>query len=134
MEPMSWRHFLFSFEGRIRRADYWKRWMLPVFIVLLILGIIDVALETENALSILASLALFYPGLAVNAKRCHDRGRSGWFLLINLLPLIGVIWYFVETGFLRGTIGDNRFGPDPVPGEPAAPPAPSPAAPPPTSG
>ncbi|HAE49771.1 MAG TPA: DUF805 domain-containing protein, partial [Tistrella mobilis] len=52
--------------------------------------------------------------LAIGARRCHDRGRSGWFQLIMLIPLIGWIWLLVEIGFLRGTEGPNRFGPDPL--------------------
>jgi uncharacterized membrane protein YhaH (DUF805 family) len=47
------------------------------------------------------------------AKRCHDRDRSGWFQLIVLIPILGALWLLVELGFLRGTIGANRFGPDP---------------------
>ena len=54
--------------------------------------------------------------IAINAKRCHDRGRSGWFQLINLIPLIGQTWLFIETGLLKGTEGENRFGADPLAG------------------
>ncbi|MAD39833.1 MAG: hypothetical protein CMO30_03750 [Tistrella sp.] len=62
----------------------------------------------------LFSLAAIWPSLAIGARRCHDRGRSGWFQLIMLIPLIGWIWLLVEIGFLRGTEGPNRFGPDPL--------------------
>jgi uncharacterized membrane protein YhaH (DUF805 family) len=61
-------------------------------------------------------LAVIVPGFAGLAKRCHDRDRSGWFQLISLIPLIGSIWLLVEVGFLRGTPGPNRFGPDPLAG------------------
>ncbi len=56
-----------------------------------------------------------WTSLAVGAKRCHDRGRSGWFQLITLIPLIGSLWLFVELGLLKGKEGENRFGPDPLP-------------------
>ncbi|MEE9544269.1 MAG: DUF805 domain-containing protein [Rhodospirillales bacterium] len=56
----------------------------------------------------------FWTSLAVGAKRCHDRGRSGWFQLISLIPLIGSLWLLVELGFLKGKEGENRFGPDPL--------------------
>lgn len=60
-------------------------------------------------------IAAFWPNLAVGIKRCHDRGRSGWFLLIGLVPLLN-LWLAVELMFLRGTVGSNRFGPDPLDG------------------
>jgi uncharacterized membrane protein YhaH (DUF805 family) len=47
-------------------------------------------------------------------KRSHDRDRSGWFILLFLVPLLN-LWPLIELLFLRGTIGSNRFGPDPVP-------------------
>lgn len=50
----------------------------------------------------------------IEVKRCHDRGRSGWFLLINFIPIIGALWLWVELCFLRGTKGPSRFGPDPL--------------------
>ena len=51
---------------------------------------------------------------AVMVKRCHDRDKTGWFIFIMLVPLIGPIWLLVELGFLRGTTGPNRYGPDPL--------------------
>ena len=48
----------------------------------------------------------------INVKRWHDRDKSGWWVLIGLIPLIGAIWALVELGFLKGTYGKNRFGPD----------------------
>ena len=60
-------------------------------------------------------MAVLYPWIAVGIKRCHDRNRTGWFLLIGLIPLVS-IWLVVELGFLRGTVGQNRFGPDPLAG------------------
>ena len=53
-------------------------------------------------------------GLSVQVKRWHDRGKSGWWGLINLIPIIGQVWVFIECGVLRSTAGDNRFGRDSV--------------------
>jgi len=53
--------------------------------------------------------------LAVNCKRWHDLNKSGWWSLINLIPIVGQIWLFIELGFLKGTPGSNRFGEDPGP-------------------
>ncbi len=61
-------------------------------------------------------LPLYWIGLAVTVKRSHDRDKSGWWILIALIPLIGAIWFLIEFGFLRGTPGPNRFGPDPLAG------------------
>ena len=56
----------------------------------------------------------FWVSFAVTVKRLHDRGRTGWFFLIALIPVIGFIWLAVELMFLKGTSGENRFGPDPL--------------------
>ena len=56
----------------------------------------------------------FWIGLALAVKRWHDRDKSGWWVLINLIPLIGWIWSFVEVGCLRGTVGPNQYGADPT--------------------
>jgi len=47
-------------------------------------------------------------------KRYHDRDKSGWWVLIIFLPVIGALWYLIECGFLRGTDGNNAYGPDPL--------------------
>ena len=52
--------------------------------------------------------------LAVAVKRYHDRNKSGWWVLIALVPVIGGIWYLIEAGFLAGTPGPNDYGPDPL--------------------
>ena len=61
----------------------------------------------------IAALALFLPGLAVSIRRLHDRDKSGWWVLLAFIPLIGaiilLIWFI-----MRGTQGPNRFGPDPL--------------------
>lgn len=114
METMSWGELLFSFRGRIGRRVFWLRWMIPLIILQALAAGTDGALELEGTLSAILNLVLLYPGLAVNVKRCHDRARSGWFVLIPLIPVVGIFWYFVEVGCLRGTAGDNRFGPDPL--------------------
>ena len=49
-------------------------------------------------------------GLSVQIKRWHDRNKSGWWALLNLIPVIGQIWILIECGILPGTVGGNRFG------------------------
>lgn len=112
------RNLFFSVAGRINRATYWTR----AFPVLLILGLIvnatlAVELRVFGAQG-LASLILMFGGLwpifAVTIKRLHDRGRSSWFLLTFLIPLVGLIWLLIEGWFLPGTDGTNRFGDAPL--------------------
>lgn len=112
--------FLFSFQGRISRYQLWVQFILPYFVLEVIVLVIDLLTGMYNAhtgvgvLSTIFSLLMIWPYLAIQVKRCHDRDRSGWFLLISLIPIVGAIWLFVELGCLRGSVGDNRFGPDPV--------------------
>jgi len=59
------------------------------------------------------SLLSLWVGLAVYVKRCHDRGKSGWWLLLMLVPFVGIIWWLVDLGILEGQQGPNKYGPDP---------------------
>lgn len=114
---------LFSTRGRITRSTYWLKFVLPYFAIFLVISYIDFTVGTfydeldVGLLSLLFALAAQYPWIAIGIKRCHDRDRPGWFLLIGLIPLVS-IWLVVELGLLRGTIGQNRFGPDPLAGLP----------------
>ena len=80
-------------------------------------GVIDGILGTTSGqalgvLNILVSLALFLPGFAVSIRRLHDVGKSGWFYLIVLIPLVGVIWLLV-LACTDGQRGVNAYGPNP---------------------
>jgi uncharacterized membrane protein YhaH (DUF805 family) len=63
---------------------------------------------------LLLYIPFFWISLAVTIKRWHDRDKSGFWIFIGLIPIVGPIWAFVETGCLRGTMGPNRFGDDPT--------------------
>jgi uncharacterized membrane protein YhaH (DUF805 family) len=104
-----------NFTGRAPRSEYWF-WILFYIIVSVVTALIDLALFRGSAVSplnTLASLALFLPTLAVAIRRLHDTDRSGWWVLIGLIPIVGwiilLIWYCAA-----GTPGPNRFGPDPL--------------------
>lgn len=114
-KTFDWKRFLLSFDGRIGRRDYWVRFNLPYIAIVILLGLLESAgSEQAPLLSFIFIVAASWPSLAVGVKRCHDRDRSGWFLLISLIPVVGSIWLLVELGFLRGTVGPNKFGPDPL--------------------
>jgi len=110
---MSVQQILFSLEGRIKRSTFWGYLIL----LLPIYGggyLMDLSLTGQaGKFYLIGFLICFWPTLALNVKRCHDRNRSGWFYLVAFIPIIG-IWYLIEAGFLKGTESDNRFGPDPL--------------------
>ncbi len=112
---MSTKEILFSLNGRINRAKYWL-YCLLLGLAHFIWAVITLIIFGEDGFFVpyfLGSLFLIYPGLAMNVKRCHDRGRSGWFVLVSFIPIVS-IWYLIEVGFLKGDIGDNGYGPDPL--------------------
>ena len=61
----------------------------------------------------LGVLLSLWMGLAIHLKRLHDRGKSGWWVLIALIPLAGFIWMIIDLGILEGQAGANKYGPDP---------------------
>src|SRR5918995_5229130 len=105
------------FSGRSRRMEYWY-FVLFNIIVSIVLGVIDALLDTRGSvmgaglLSGLYGLAILIPSLAVSVRRLHDIDRSGWWILIALVPLIGTIVLLVFA-LLEGTPGNNRYGPNP---------------------
>lgn len=88
------------FKGRARRSEYWY-FVLFNFLILLVLGFVDGALNLTaedsgfGLLSGIYNLAVVIPSLAVGVRRLHDTGRSGWWLLISLVPIIGTILLIV---------------------------------------
>ncbi len=105
-----------NFQGRATRKEYWM-FVLFNFLIMLGLTIIDVIIIatadiSQSIFSNLYSLAVFLPSLAVGARRLHDTGRSGWWLLLALIPLIGaivLIIFFVQDS----EPNQNQYGPNP---------------------
>lgn len=104
------------FTGRARRKEYWF-FALFNFLAALVLGFIEMSAGLTyghgyGPLSMIYLLAVLIPSLAVSVRRLHDIGRSGWWLLIGLVPLIGAIVLLVFA-FLDSQPGDNEYGPNP---------------------
>ena len=108
------------FRGRAQRKEYWF-FILFYLIFMVVAFIVDAVLGTEyyvdefESIGLFAtfySLAMIVPSLAVTVRRLHDVGRSGWWILISLIPLIGGIVIFVFM-VLDSHEGENRFGPNP---------------------
>jgi uncharacterized membrane protein YhaH (DUF805 family) len=111
LEERGPREIFFSFDGRIGRRTWW----LYGVGAMLGLGVIGIALLRiagfgETTAQGVVNLVLLWPALAVSVKRWHDRDKSGWWVLLNLVPVIGQLWVLVENGMLRGTRGRNRYG------------------------
>jgi uncharacterized membrane protein YhaH (DUF805 family) len=130
----------FSFAGRTNRQPYWVTSVL-IYMAIVVASFTAVTLPIIGLLVFIPVLVLgLWAGMAVAVRRLHDRNKSGWWLLAMYLPptlfsivgelasvsnpeagsgvaLLGVpfsIWAFVELGCLKGTIGPNRFGDDPL--------------------
>ena len=141
--PMT--QLLFSFQGRLNRKPYWMTAIatMVIIIVLLLLALILIREHRFEfagltlVLLVILYIPLIWIGLAIGAKRLHDRDKSAWWLLVfyaapgilstagNRMEDVGFIilhiisfgisvWAFVELGCLRGTPGPNRYGPDPL--------------------
>lgn len=99
-----------GFAGRARRTEYWM-FALFNFVITIVLEIIGVFIHTQ-IIAYLYGLAVLIPSLAVGARRLHDTGRSGWWLLIGLIPLVGAIILIVFFA-TEGQPGNNQYGANP---------------------
>lgn len=139
---MSIKELLFSFQGRIGRKTYWM-WNVVYYLMIVgfALGMNVLFPAVAHLILPLFLVVILVPDLAITAKRWHDRGKSSWWLLLNIPLVIGRmtvpvggatvaaqpsllqagtsfaalacgIWILVECGFLKGTDGDNQYGPE----------------------
>lgn len=141
---MDLKSLLFSFDGRINRAKWWLAvliYVIAAIVVTIIASIVTAIVPIVGiVLFVIYGIVALISGIAVGVKRLHDRGKSGlWLLVFYLVPgalsgigmfsgseaiymllsLIGTgisIWMLVELGCLRGTVGPNEYGPDPLEG------------------
>jgi uncharacterized membrane protein YhaH (DUF805 family) len=118
-----------TFSGRATRGDYWW-YLLAYLLVTICLSVVDSVLfggassshSAGGVVAIVYSIGIFgtlwdlanlIPSIAVAARRLHDTGRSGWWQLLVLIPVLGwiaLIYFLVQ----KGTAGENRFGADPL--------------------
>ena len=96
-----------AFEGRAARSEFW--W----FVLFGILGN-GLLAAVSQILGGLFGLAILLPSIAIAVRRLHDVDRSGWWYLLVLIPLIGGLILIFAFFIHRGTVGPNRFGPDPL--------------------
>ena len=111
-------HNYANFKGRARRKEYWM-FVLSCVLLSFLAAIGDSvffgigAEDPEAVLPTLLVLALFLPSLSVTVRRLHDIGKSGWWLLINIIPIIGPIWSLVLM-CSAGEHWENQYGPSPI--------------------
>jgi uncharacterized membrane protein YhaH (DUF805 family) len=121
---MDFMHIFLSFNGRLRRLHFWVGliilWVVEAVIFGVLIGRAVMAGAASGAgpgplafVGYLLILALVWPALAIQVKRWHDRDKSGWWVLIAFVPIIGFFWMLIECGILDGTPGPNKFGPSP---------------------
>lgn len=114
-EPMTPWALFFGFKGRISRRSFWCYGVLALLgLGLLGTALLQIAGVRAELAEPIVNLLLAWPAIAISVKRWHDRDRSGAWVLVNLIPLVGWLWALVDNGFLRGSRGPNRFGPDPL--------------------
>lgn len=110
LEALSPWQLFFGLRGRIGRREYWRSGLLLLLLSLWAGALLRIAgLSMERAEG-LVNLLLAWPAIAISVKRWHDRDRSGWWVLVYLIPVVGWLWGIIDNGFLRGNAGPNRFG------------------------
>jgi len=103
------------FSGRASRKELWYFTLFNIifaYIALILSNVLGLATKGYGLLNILYSLAVLLPTIAVGVRRLHDTGRSAWWFLIELIPLIGPIWFIILMA-INGNPGDNKYGPSP---------------------
>lgn len=103
--------FLFSPAGRVSRKDYWLRWIVPSTLATVVTSFLDAAAGV-TAFGPFLTLALFWPNMAITAKRYHDRGMSGWWVLWSILIVggAGLLVFSATETLLYGNIVGAWFG------------------------
>lgn len=114
------------FQGRASRKEYWMFMLVNIIIVAILVGLgvgLSALVDQPEqmfpwtmlvviALLLIYNLAIFIPSLAVAVRRLHDTDRSGWWILVNLVPYIGGFVFLIFM-VIDSKPGDNRFGPNP---------------------
>ncbi len=124
LAPLTLKQILFSFEGRIGRKTFWLAslacalvtWAITAGLIAMLLTALDTSTDptagiiTYMTLTFLLCIPTGWIGLALQAKRWHDRNKSAWWILIMFVPLIGPFWVLIEAGFLAGSPATNDYG------------------------
>lgn len=100
-----------TFSGRASRSEYWWFYLFFILVIFALASLISIS-EIFGMIYGLFILFSFIPTIAVGVRRLHDTDKSGWWILIGLVPFVGLLLiYFLA---IAGTLDDNRFGPAPT--------------------
>ncbi|MBK1881473.1 DUF805 domain-containing protein [Luteolibacter pohnpeiensis] len=117
---MTVKQILFSFTGRIPRRTFWLWKIVITFGMLISIGLLSPLFEHEGILQLvsgaLTCILLFigvWSGLSISVKRWHDQDKSGWWVLISLIPYLGSLISLIFLGCIAGTPGPNNYGQNP---------------------
>ncbi|RIW34021.1 DUF805 domain-containing protein [Bacillus salacetis] len=105
-----WRNYLF-YEGRARRTEFWVFQFINL-LVYWVLKFTESYKDWGTLLTGIYGLLVFLPAITVSVRRLHDIGRSGWWILISFVPVVGTLVLFVFA-CLDSEEGSNRYGPNP---------------------
>ena len=106
-----------TFGGRARRKEYWMFFLFNIIFAIAatvidnVLGL-NIGMLPYGFIYLIYMLAMLLPGIAVTVRRLHDIGKSGWWVFISFVPLIGGIWLLILV-CKEGTLGPNEYGSDP---------------------
>jgi uncharacterized membrane protein YhaH (DUF805 family) len=103
-------NLLFSINGRISRGPFWLAYLILLPATLALIVFIEASANNNPALTLIAFVLYFWIAICVTVKRLHDIDATGWFSMPVVLIPIAVIL----VGSFPGTVGPNRFGPDPL--------------------
>ena len=120
MEKLHWfinpvKNQYTDFTGRTTRKNFWM-YVLCYWILYIGLAIVSLIIQMEDVLTGLFALAVLLPSIAITTRRLHDVGKSGWWQLITLIPILGIIVLIYFTA-QEGDKGANMYGEDPLVGE-----------------
>lgn len=102
---------LFGPAGRVRRRAFWAGAIVVTAFFLAATSALEPIIGRWGALFLF--IPFYWSAFCLMRKRCHDIGRSSWWLLLLLVPIVGALWVVAVLGFRRGNPGDNQYGPDP---------------------
>lgn len=100
-----------GFQGRARREEFWMFYLVN-FGITIVITVLQALLGIGQVLTTIYGLAVLLPYLAVGARRLHDTGRSGWWQLLFLIPIVGII-ILIVFWVQDSRFGDNQYGPNP---------------------
>ncbi len=116
---MTFTQICFSSRGRVSRLQYWTMFGFWNIGISILLTMCDIGLDTFDfetgigAFSFIFAVISIIPNLFMYAKRLHDRNHPAWFLIWCFVPFVN-LWILFEIFFLKGTTGNNEYGPDPL--------------------